>query len=75
MIQFARRRPTSRSHRRIPRQLKQAHEKIVHCLNQLSDDQINWRPFEQQNTLANIILHLCGNLRQWVHLPASPASR
>ena len=45
--------------------LKHAHEKIVHCLDQLSDDQVNWRPFEQQNSLANIILHLCGNLRQW----------
>lgn len=46
--------------------LKQAYAKIVHCLEQLNDDQVNWRPFEQQNSLANIVLHLCGNLRQWV---------
>jgi hypothetical protein len=45
--------------------LAKAHEKIVHCLSQLNDDQVNWRPFEQANSLANIILHLCGNLRQW----------
>src|SRR5690349_12780282 len=45
--------------------LREAHGKIIHCLNQLNDDQVNWRPFEQQNSIANIILHLCGNLRQW----------
>jgi uncharacterized damage-inducible protein DinB len=46
--------------------LAKAQGKIVHCLNQLSDDQLNWRPFEQQNSIANVILHLCGNLRQWI---------
>jgi uncharacterized damage-inducible protein DinB len=40
--------------------------KIHHCLNQLDDDQVNWRPFETQNSIANIILHLCGNLGQWI---------
>ena len=43
-----------------------AHGKIVHCVDQLSDDQLNWRPFEAQNSIANVILHLCGNLRQWI---------
>ena len=46
--------------------LREAHEKIVHCLNQLDDEQFNWRPFEQQNSLANLLLHLCGNVRQWI---------
>ena len=46
--------------------LTEARDKIVHCLKQLNDDQANWRPFEQQNSLANIILHLCGNIRQWI---------
>jgi uncharacterized damage-inducible protein DinB len=46
--------------------LREAHEKIVHCLNQLDDDQFNWRPFEQANSLANLLLHLCGNMRQWI---------
>ena len=45
--------------------LREAHEKIVHCVDQLGDEQVNWRPFEQQNSIANVILHLCGNLRQW----------
>jgi uncharacterized damage-inducible protein DinB len=48
------------------KKLGAAHGKIVHCIEQLSDDQFNWRPFEQHNSLANILLHLCGNLRQWI---------
>ena len=41
-------------------------KKIRHCLEQLTDEQVNWRPFEQQNSIANVILHLCGNVRQWI---------
>jgi len=41
-------------------------KKIRHCLDQLSDEHVNWRPFEQQNSIANVILHLCGNVRQWI---------
>ena len=32
--------------------LKDAHATIVHCLNQLNDEQVNWRPFEEQKSLA-----------------------
>jgi uncharacterized damage-inducible protein DinB len=46
--------------------LADAQDKIVHCISQLDDDQLNWRPFEQQNSIANIILHLCGNVGQWI---------
>ena len=46
--------------------LRDAHAKIVHCLDQLNDDQFNWRPFEAANSLANLLLHLCGNMRQWI---------
>lgn len=47
------------------RELKQALQKITHCLNQLSDEQIWWRIDESQNSIGNLILHLAGNLRQW----------
>ena len=43
-----------------------SHEKIVHCVNQLCDDELHWRPFEGQNSISNVILHLCGNVRQWI---------
>ena len=38
--------------------------KIKHCLSQLTDEQIWWRPQESMNSIANLILHLCGNIRQ-----------
>jgi hypothetical protein len=46
--------------------LHHALAKITHCFNQLDDSHMAWRPFEQQNSLTNIILHLCGNIRQWI---------
>lgn len=40
--------------------------KIQHCVAQLSDDQIWWRPHEEMNAIGNLLLHLAGNLRQWI---------
>src|SRR5438045_3785371 len=40
--------------------------KIQHCLEKLSDDQIWWRANEQSNSIGNLVLHLCGNARQWI---------
>ena len=38
--------------------------RIKHCLNQLSDEQIWWRAAPSLNSIGNLILHLCGNVRQ-----------
>ncbi len=40
--------------------------KIERCLEQLSDEQIWWRPNEESNSIGNLLLHLCGNARQWI---------
>ena len=40
--------------------------KIEHCLEKLTDDQIWWRANEESNSIGNLILHLCGNARQWI---------
>jgi len=48
--------------------------KIERCLEHLSDDQIWWRPNEQSNSIGNLILHLCGNARQWIVCGAGGAS-
>ncbi len=40
--------------------------KIERCLEQLSNEQIWWRPNPQSNSIGNLILHLCGNARQWI---------
>jgi hypothetical protein len=39
--------------------------KIEHCASQLTDEQFWWRPREDMNSIANLVLHLAGNLRQW----------
>lgn len=40
--------------------------KIERCLDQLTDEQIWWRANEQSNSIGNLVLHLCGNARQWI---------
>jgi len=40
--------------------------KIEGALGALSDDQIWSRPNESSNSIGNLLLHLAGNLRQWV---------
>jgi uncharacterized damage-inducible protein DinB len=40
--------------------------KIERCLEKLTDEQIWWRANEESNSIGNLILHLCGNVRQWI---------
>ena len=40
--------------------------RIVCCLEELSPDQIWWRPHEASNSVGNLVLHLAGNVRQWI---------
>ncbi len=47
-------------------ELDGALRKIKHCVDQLTDDQLWWRPSESMNSVANLLLHLSGNLRQWI---------
>jgi uncharacterized damage-inducible protein DinB len=39
---------------------------IVRCLALLSDEDIWWRPNEASNSVGNLVLHLSGNVRQWI---------
>jgi uncharacterized damage-inducible protein DinB len=36
------------------------------CVESLSDEQVWWRPNEASNSVGNLILHLNGNVRQWL---------
>ena len=40
--------------------------KIERCLELLSDEQIWWRANPQSNSVGNLLLHLSGNVRQWI---------
>lgn len=48
------------------RTLAHALAKIEHCLAQLADEDLWWRPQPTHNSIQNIMLHLCGNVRQWI---------
>lgn len=36
------------------------------CVESLTDEQIWWRPNEASNSIGNLILHLNGNVGQWI---------
>ena len=40
--------------------------KIERSLELLNDDQIWWRPNPESNSIGNLLLHLSGNVRQWI---------
>ena len=40
--------------------------RIAKCLDVLTEEEIWLKPNENSNSVGNIILHLCGNVRQWL---------
>lgn len=40
--------------------------KLERCLEQLTDEQVWWRPNQESNSIGNLLLHLSGNARQWI---------
>ena len=40
--------------------------RIHKCLDQLTTEAVWYRPNQHSNSVGNLILHLCGNVRQWV---------
>jgi uncharacterized damage-inducible protein DinB len=40
--------------------------KIRRCLDAIGEADLWWRPNAQSNSIGNIVLHLAGNIRQWV---------
>ncbi len=46
--------------------LAQLAARIQDCLGRLSDEQIWARSGDNQNAVGNLVLHLCGNVRQWI---------
>lgn len=51
--------------------LDQAMLKLKNCLQQIDEAQIWWRPEPSVNSIGNLCLHICGNLRQWGITPLS----
>ena len=48
------------------RRLYQLASRIDDCLGRLDDGQVWFRGGENQNAIGNLVLHLAGNVRQWI---------
>src|SRR5262245_21439696 len=46
--------------------LKEYWPRLRRCVMSLSDEQVWWRPNEHTNSVGNLLLHLNGNVRQWL---------
>src|SRR6058998_49445 len=46
--------------------LQQMTSRIETCLAKLTPDQVWARGSENENAIGNLVLHLCGNVRQWI---------
>ena len=48
------------------RKLEMITDNLRMCMGKLSDAQVWERHGAHENTVGNLVLHLCGNIRQWV---------
>src|SRR5690349_16586742 len=48
------------------RKLRQLNERIAECCGRLSEEQLWMRAGDEQNAVGNLLLHLAGNVRQWI---------
>jgi|SRR5579871_667311 len=46
--------------------MEQYWPRVRACVEPLTDEQIWWRPNEASNSIGNLLLHLNGNVRQWI---------
>jgi uncharacterized damage-inducible protein DinB len=46
--------------------LEQAWPRLRDCVEPLTEEQVWWRPNEASNSIGNLMLHLNGNVRQWI---------
>ncbi|HEV8293075.1 MAG TPA: DUF1572 family protein [Tepidisphaeraceae bacterium] len=57
--------------------LAHTRQRITGVINQLSDEDLNWRPNPESNSVTNLVIHICGNLKQRYghHIAGDPDSR
>ena len=46
------------------RKLREFRRRIEWAIRQMSDEDVNWRPNDQSNSVANLVVHICGNIAQ-----------
>jgi uncharacterized damage-inducible protein DinB len=50
-------------HRRL---VEESIPRIKKCLAELNEEEVWYRPNSNSNSVGNLVLHLCGNVRQWL---------
>ncbi len=45
---------------------EQSWPRVKECVGALTDEQVWWRPNPASNSIGNLLLHLDGNMRQWI---------
>jgi len=48
------------------RRMKMSQSEITRCLDKLSEEQMAHRSGDYENSIINLLLHLEGNIRQWI---------
>ncbi len=43
---------------------EQIKSRMLSVINQLSDEDINWRPNGESNSISNLVIHIAGNIHQ-----------
>lgn len=46
--------------------LEQYWPRLRECVQSLTDEQVWWRPNDSSNSIGNLVLHLNGNVQQWL---------
>jgi uncharacterized damage-inducible protein DinB len=46
--------------------IEESISKILKCVDLLTEEELNYRPNENCNSIGNLIVHLNGNVRQWI---------
>lgn len=46
--------------------IKESHQRIIACLDLLDESQIWLKPNSALNSMGNLVLHLCGNITQYI---------
>lgn len=48
------------------RLIDEGFSRIKKCLSELTEEEIWLKPNQNSNSVGNLVLHLCGNVRQWL---------
>ena len=48
------------------RVFEESYERIFQCMDLLNETQLWQRPNKNLSSIGNLVLHLCGNARQWI---------